>query len=387
MTSMVWTLLDAENNLALDTLDGEVATLAREPFNDVSIRKWTLLGGMSTGVDVIEVTSGGFRMRILPTRGMGVWDAYCDGERIGWNSPTPGPVHPSLVPLSEPSGLGWLDGFDELLVRCGLESNGAPDFDPETHRLRYPLHGRIANKPAQKVTAEINEEGEVIIRGEVYETRVLIYNVKLTVEYRIARGEKGFRLKDTISNLSAKPTEAQLLYHVNLGAPTLSAGAAAVIPAKKVVPRDDHAAGEIGNWDRYSGPQAGFEEMVYFCECAHDAQGWTPTMLKNAAGDRGISVSYEAKHLPCFSLWKNTAAEADGYVTGLEPATNFPNPRSFEGKHGRVAKLPPGGEVNFEIQLAYHTTTEAVAEMEKSIRSLVPEPAHQMDAPHPLWCA
>ena len=48
---------------------------------------------------------------------------------LGWKSPVHGPVHPNFVPLNEPSGLGWLDGFDELFVRCGLESNGAPDFD------------------------------------------------------------------------------------------------------------------------------------------------------------------------------------------------------------------------------------------------------------------
>ncbi|EAQ82150.1 aldose 1-epimerase family protein [Blastopirellula marina] len=387
MTNTVWTLLDAENNVALETLDGEVATLARDQFSDVSIRKSTLLGGLSQGVDVVEVTSGGFRLRILPTRGMGVWDAYCDGERVGWNSPVPGPVHPQFVALSESSGIGWLDGFNELLVRCGLESNGAPEFDAATHRLIYPLHGRIANKPAQKVTAEITDDGEVIIRGEVYETRFLVYNVKLTVEYRIARGENGFRLKDTITNLSAKPTEAQLLYHINLGAPVLSEGAQAVIPAKKIVPRNDHAAGDVNNWERYCDPQAGFEEMVYFFECAADAEGRAPTMLKNAAGDRGVSVTFDTRQLPCFSLWKNTAAAADGYVTGLEPATNFPNPRSFEAQHDRVVKLAPGGEVNFEIQLAYHSTPDSVAEMEKSIRDLTPQPAQLLAAPHPLWCS
>ena len=58
-----------------------------------------------------------------------------DGEAIGWKSPIAGPVHPSLVSLGEPSGLGWLDGFDEFIVRCGLESNGAPDFDAN-HKLQ-----------------------------------------------------------------------------------------------------------------------------------------------------------------------------------------------------------------------------------------------------------
>jgi hypothetical protein len=45
--------------------------------------------------------------------------------------------------------------------------------------------------------------------------------------------------------------------------------------------------------------------------------------------------------LPCYTLWKNTTAEPDGYVTGLEPGTNFPNPRSFETQRGRVVKLAP----------------------------------------------
>ena len=47
------------------------------------------------------------------------------------------PVHPAFVPIAEPSGVGWLSGFDELMCRCGLESNGAPDFD-ERGQLAFP---------------------------------------------------------------------------------------------------------------------------------------------------------------------------------------------------------------------------------------------------------
>ena len=40
--------------------------------------------------------------------------------------------------------------------------------------------------------------------------------------------------------------------------------------------------------------------------------------------------------MPWFTQWKNTTSVADGYVTGIEPGTNFPNPRTYEGEQGRV---------------------------------------------------
>ena len=50
-------------------------------------------------------------------------------------------------------GLGWLDGFDELLARCGLANNGAP-FEVKTKKAdgsesntTFGLHGKIANIP------------------------------------------------------------------------------------------------------------------------------------------------------------------------------------------------------------------------------------------------
>ena len=83
---------------------------------------------MREGVDTIEVDNGKFRFVVVPTRGMGLWKGWLGKTEIGWQSPVKGPVHPQFVPLTDPSGLGWLEGFDELMCRCGLESNGAPDF-------------------------------------------------------------------------------------------------------------------------------------------------------------------------------------------------------------------------------------------------------------------
>src|SRR5262245_41221881 len=114
--------------------------------------KRTYAGGLSEGVVAVEINDGKLQLDVLPARGMGMWRVSALGDKelptIGWKSPVRGPVHPAFVDLGEPSGLGWLDGFDEFFVRCGLESNGAPDFDAKTGRLTHPLHGRIANRPA-----------------------------------------------------------------------------------------------------------------------------------------------------------------------------------------------------------------------------------------------
>ena len=95
----------------------------------------------------------------------------------------------------------------------------------------------------------------------------------------------------------------------------------------------------MSNWNRYGPPQSGYVEQVYFLDLAADAEGQTEALLQNADGSRGASLQFSLKQLPYMTLWKNTSAEADGYVTGLEPATNYPNLRSTERKFGRVPLL------------------------------------------------
>ena len=129
-----------------------------------SVKKHRLRGGRRDGVDLIIVDNGALRFSIVPTRGMGLWKGWYDGNRLGWDSPvTDGPVHPSLVNLAAAGGLGWLDGFDELLARCGLENNGAP-FEVKTVKpdgsesnTTFGLHGKIANIPASYVAVHVGD--------------------------------------------------------------------------------------------------------------------------------------------------------------------------------------------------------------------------------------
>ena len=332
-----------------------------------SIVKRRLRGGLRDGVDVIEVHNGRFRFVVIPTRGMGIWRASLGDVHLGWQSPVRGPVHPGFVPVAEASGLGWLDGFDEFLVRCGLESNGAPEFHANG-TVRYGLHGKIANRPAHQVELCVDgDSGTISITGVVDETRLFASKLRLTSTITTRVGEPEFTVTDTVTNLSASPGDMELLYHVNVGMPLLNPGSRVVLPLRTVAPRDATAVDNLAEWDHY-GPEAPeLPEVVFFCDLAADAAGRTQTLLHNAAGDRGMSLKFNQRQLPCFSLWKNRHARSDGYVTGLEPATNFPNIKSFEKQKGRVVPLAPGESRTFAVTIEAHADSAAIAAARQAV--------------------
>ena len=218
MAKRTWILTDLEQDLHVDQLaltPGHVPGAAA----GFSVIKRTLRGGRRDGVDVIEVNNGTFRYVLIPTRGMGIWRASLGDLQLAWPSPVKGPVNPQLVRLDEASGIGWLDGYDEMLVRCGLESNGAPEFNANG-TLRYPLHGRIANCPAHHVEVTIDGDcGEISVTGIVDEARLFGSKLRLTSTVTTRPGQPGCDVIDTVTNLSAEPGELELLYHINFGPP------------------------------------------------------------------------------------------------------------------------------------------------------------------------
>lgn len=381
MASKTWTLSDQ-------------TTGHREGYGQVggNFAEWSRhQGGLSEGVEMVTLKNGSLNIHVLPTRGMSLWRASYNGadgpEPIQWNSPARGPVHPSFVDVSEPSGLGWLDGFDEMLVRCGLESNGAPEHD-DKGTLLYPLHGRIGNKPAHKVELTVDDEkDEISLTGWVEETRFHFLKVSMKSTIRTKLNSASFEIEDEITNLSASPAEIQMLYHVNFGQPLLDAGSQIVAPIAELVPRNDHAATGLENWSSYSAETPAFEEQVYFASLQHDGSGNTQALLKNAHGTRGAVLRFNTKELPCFTVWKNTTAAEDGYVTGLEPGTNFPNPRTFEGKHERLIKLAAKAKKTLHLGFEYCPNEEAVSRAETQVKKLQVAEPNVNSKPLPDWCA
>jgi hypothetical protein len=135
-----------------------------------------------------------------------------------------------------------------------------------------------------------------------------------------------------------------LLYHCNFGPPLLSPESRVAIPISQLWPMTQWAATNIDRWSGYGPPISGFEEQVYCMSPLADHHGISLAVLHNKSA--GIVLRWPIASLPCFTVWKNTAAVEDGYVTGLEPATSFPRFKSLERQAGRVVILPPAGTWN-----------------------------------------
>jgi hypothetical protein len=361
--------------LSIETRAGKIET-----------RHGQFVGGAADRVEVVEVDTGTMRIMILPTRGMSIWKMVADGIEFSWNSPVAGPVHPSQVPVFDPSGIGWLEGFDELLVRCGLESNGAPEHDHAGH-LVYPLHGRIANLPASALSIEYDEaSGRLEVIGEILESRLFFKRLRLRSRIRLNAGSSDVELLDDVTNDLSQPATMQMLYHINVGPPVLGEGAMLEAPIESLAPKDTLSASEIDHWNEFGPPQDGYEERVYFARLRSDASRLTTAMLRSADSQCGLGVTFQTSGLPRFILWKNTAGPGDGYVVGLEPATNYPNARSYEEKQGRVVEIAAGETAPFRVTLHPLTSREMVDALASRIKGLQGEEPGRIDSkPKPGW--
>jgi hypothetical protein len=343
-----WVLTDVEQGIWLDEFAIGAKDLGLD--GDWSIRKRTLRGGSSDGVDIIEVDNGALSFSVLPTRGMGIWKGQYKGLDIGWNSPVKGPIHPGLVNLQDRGGLGWLAGCDEVIVRCGLDSTGAPGPDIVPNNMGVPteveltLHGKIANLPARRVEVQVvlGDPVELIVIGEVHEAGLFCPQYRLLAKASTSVGSNVLQIEDEVTNMKGIAAEMELLYHCNFGAPFLQAGSRLEVAAAEVAPRDARAVEGLDGYEEYIDPTPGYIEQVYWYDLLADERGDTLAMLQNAAADRALVLRFNKEQLPAFTQWKNTAAQADGYVTGLEPATDYPNAKAFERKQGRLVQLGAG---------------------------------------------
>ena len=342
------------------------------------IHKGVLVGGRQHGVDLLRVDNGCFAFDIIPTRGMGIQEATFDGIRLGWDSPISEVVHPAYVDYEEMGGLGWLRGFSEWFVRCGMTSVGAPcqdrvkDNQGRIMEATRTLHGRVANTPASYVAVRVATEPpyEIRVHGTVLESRMFGENLRLDTVISTIPGSNQVRIQDRVTNCRAVPDQMQMLYHINYGSPMLEPGSRLLMAADLVMPREPYPRAEVRAYDRYGEPQAGKVEQCFFMLPRADRRGVCCHGLRNSAGDLAISHTYLRKQLPCFTQWKNEAAQQDGYVTGLEPGTSYPNPISFERKQGRIKRLGPGKSWSSEITLAVHVGRKAVTALQRRIKAV-----------------
>jgi hypothetical protein len=364
-------LTDAGNNIEVS--NWSLASEQLELGDHVPFRIWkkTLHGGKQEGSTLVGIETGELSVLVVPTRGMGIYKAHFGGVEFGWNSPVDEIVHPSFMDLTGRGGLGWLEGFNELMVRCGYEWTGHPYRDGD--RI-YTLHGRAANTPASVVTVEVERRAPYRIRlaGLLKEKTFAFANLETRTELVVEPGMGALHIHDRLTNNSDETSPYQIIYHTNFGRPLLEEGARILAPVKRVVPLGDTATNNLENWQSYLGPKRGFVEELYGLELHGDSEHRTLAALVGPDGSRGAAIRFSLDQLPFFTLWKNTNSYRQGYVTGLEPASNYPHPRKVEEEHGRLKRLGPGEMQAFDLTLQFlakKTDVESVASEIEAIQS------------------
>ncbi len=353
-----------------------------------SVRKKTLHGGKQEGVEIIEVDNGSLQFTVIPTRGMSILEVVKGDLRLGWNSPVKELVHPKHINLQSRGGLGWLEGFNEWMVRCGLESAGHPGQDKfinnvgDEATMDLTLHGKVGNLPASEVQLIIESEAphRIRIRGRVDERMFYGPQLELWTEIYTEMGSDTFTIKDSLTNRGGSEQEFQLIYHANFGPSLLEEGSQLVAPIKRVSPFNAHAAESIASHETYGPPTHGFIEQVYCIRPWSDRNGNTLAVLHNKAANRGVSLSYSTEALPFLTQWKNSADERSGYVTGIEPGTGFPYNRRVERHYGRVPTLKPDEKREFELNFKLLDTRAQVAREKDRVKRILGDRSSQIQA-------
>jgi hypothetical protein len=194
--------------------------------------------------------------------------------------------------------------------------------------------------------------------------------LQLTTHYHCNLGNSTIEIHDSVTNLSSRDVNAQLLYHFNFGLPLVDAGSQIHCPASELAPRDIEAANALENWNVTSAPDPQSKEHVFFLRLLADEQHHSAVMFHNSKADAGARLVFNVQQLPCFSLWKNMMGVADGYVIGLEPATNYPNIKSFEERRGRVVALKHRESHEVAIKLELLSGSKAVQSAVSQVKKL-----------------
>ena len=364
-----WVLTDAESSVEKGNwkIDSQELKAKGDGF---SIEQKVLHGGRQEGSKIITISSkNGLTITLSPTRGMNLLHVEGFGSRMGWDSPVKEVVNPAFINLESRNGLGWLEGFNEMMVRCGYEWTGHPvTADGQI----YTLHGKAGNTPASRVEVEIADAAphEIRIRGLIKESTFKKADLQTMTELRYVPGSSSFSLHDELTNHADYPHDYQIIYHSNFSTPILEEGARFLAPMTAISPFNEYARAGLKTWQTYAGPTKDFDEMVFNIQPIAGSDHKTLAAIINKAGDKGASIEFDTRQLPVLTLWKNTDTLKQGYVTGIEPGTSYAYPVTIEREQKRVKQLQPGESTRFDLTYTLLHDSKQVADVEKQISNL-----------------
>ncbi len=306
-------------------------------------------------------TGAGIRLKIVPDRGMDIVDAFFNAHSLAWISEG-GISFPQ--PFSD-RGIGWLRTFaGGLMTTCGLAHAGVPDNDEFGER---GLHGLISNTAAEIVSVIqpdlVRGNMQMSITGLMKETSVLGYKLELRRTISGELGSNVWVIDDEVTNTGNQPAPHMLLYHLNFGWPLVDTETEILWKGNW---RAREEASEFifkeGLPFHHCKPPLdehnGFGEAAAFIDADTDENGMVNCGLYNRSLGILLAVTYSKSQMPCLTNWQHWGKNE--YVTGLEPATNFPVGQAAARKANQLLFLEPGESKKYSIKMSLLTDTEAI---------------------------
>lgn len=303
------------------------------------VEEHRLVGGKGDGMRLFEVKNGlGLQFTVSADRAADISRLSYGGTNYGFFSAN-GYVAPQYY---DDKGAGWLKNFTAgFLTTCGLTAVGSPCCDEGTE---LPLHGGVANIPAEHIYWESDEKAirihATVRHSGIFAEKLMLYR---TIECSLVKNE--LTLTDRIVNNGDTESPLMVLYHMNMGYPLLSETAQLKIPSENVTPRNNHAAEDIDTWNVMLPPQPCFEEQCYY----HSFPKNGLAAIYNPAIDKGLAIRFDATSLDHFVEWKMMGVK--DYVLGLEPGNCSPDGRDVMRKSGKLKFIAPGEEKVYSVRL------------------------------------
>lgn len=368
-SSKIFTLTSSEHNIEVGNwkIDSTQLGILDTYF---TVEQKVLHGGKQEGSKIIVITSpNGLTITLSPTRGMSIMNVTGKEMRFGWDSPVKEVVNPAFINLESRNGAGWLEGFNEMIVRCGFEWAGHPGVENGEMRT---LHGKAGNTPASEVEIEINEEApyEIKVRGLIKESTFKKADLRTVAELIYIPDTHHFTIHDQLTNHADYPRDYQIMYHSNFSKPLLEQDAQFIAPIKEISPFNDYAKKGLKDYSTYLGPTKDFDEMVFNIVPYATDDGSTIAALHNKDGSKGAAIEFNINELPFLTLWKNTDTERQGYVTGIEPGTNYAYATPIEREQNRIRQINAGQTVHFKVKYSALMNKQAVDTVKKVVADI-----------------
>lgn len=300
-----------------------------------------LVGGRGDGMRLLQVrNAAGLEVTFSADRCADISRVIFKGDNMGYFSPC-GYVAPQYY---DKEGIGFLKSFTAgFLTTCGLTAVGSPCEDDGE---MLPLHGTIANTPAEHVWWEENDE-DIIVSATICDCRIFAHKLVMKREITVGKSENRIRVKDTVTNEGDTESPLMLLYHINMGYPLLCEDSMVEIDSIEVKPRNDHAAKGIDSWMKMLPPVAGFEEQCYY----HSFDRRGRAAIRNPRIGKEVEILWDAETLDHFCEWKMMGIH--DYVLGLEPGNCTADGRDVMRRQGKLKFLAPSASMEYQVEIKF----------------------------------